>query len=161
VSVYARCFKQKVNAKYAPKVPLPGAALVMIVTIIITWAARLDQHYKLKIVGDIPKGLPAGHFPSLTQYSDRLPSGWLLATLGQALIIALVTYVMTIALGKVISERRRYKVGLHLTGSLIRVLLLYCSACHSSVSVTCSAVCAMLLPEHTVVRFKPHLSLLR
>jgi MFS superfamily sulfate permease-like transporter len=111
VSACARSHKQKVNAKYAPKMPLPGAALVMIVTIIITWAARLDTHYKLKIVGKIPKGLPAGVFPSMTQYSNRLPSGWLLATLGQALIIALVTYVMTIALGKVISERRRYKVG--------------------------------------------------
>lgn len=82
---------------------IPGAIVALIFGIIAVWLFGLDEN-GVKIVGEVPKGLPSIGNPMVAQdyWSDLLPI---------ALTIALVGFMESIAVAKAIqSKHRDYKV---------------------------------------------------
>ncbi|MDX1410373.1 MAG: SulP family inorganic anion transporter, partial [Saprospiraceae bacterium] len=82
---------------------VPGALLAVAAGILTVWALGLTGH-GVKIVGEIPRGLPPVHLPSLhLDHIDRL--------IPIALTIALVGFMESFAVAKALQARHRsYKV---------------------------------------------------
>ena len=78
---------------------IPGALVVVTLSILITWIFRLDLH-GIKIVGQIPGGLP---IPQLTSIS--IPT--LLTLLPTAFAIALVSFMESTAVARAIQSRHK------------------------------------------------------
>ena len=78
---------------------IPGALVVVTLSILITWIFRLDLH-GIKIVGQIPSGLPT---PQLTSIS--IPT--LLTLLPTAFAIALVSFMESTAVARAIHARHK------------------------------------------------------
>lgn len=82
---------------------IPGTLLAVIGGILAVWGLGLSQ-YGVKIVGEIPDGLPAIGIPSLN--TEHLPS-----LLTMALTISLVSFMESIAVAKAIQAKHKdYKV---------------------------------------------------
>jgi len=79
-----------------------GPLIVTVLGTFLTYVARLDRHAGLKIVGDIPDGLPKA---SASYALGR--SGDLLTT---ALIISFVGFLESIAIAQAIAKKHGYKV---------------------------------------------------
>ncbi len=81
---------------------LPGALIVVILGTLVTWS--LDLHEMgVKVVGNVPRGLPEPYVPSLN-WQD------LQALLPSALAIALVGFMESIAVAKAVAARHGYEV---------------------------------------------------
>ena len=78
---------------------IPGALVVVTLSILLTWIFRLDLH-GIKIVGQIPGGLP---IPQLTSIS--IPT--LLTLLPTAFAIALVSFMESTAVARAIQSRHK------------------------------------------------------
>eukprot|EP00743_Colponemidia_sp_Colp-15_P008568 GILK01009324.1.p1 GENE.GILK01009324.1~~GILK01009324.1.p1 ORF type:complete len:722 (+),score=102.75 GILK01009324.1:75-2240(+) len=81
-----------------------GPLIVTIVGTIVSYYARLDQHPGLHVLGRLPAGLSPFGLPqlTLTNLSELLPD---------AMAIALVGYVETLAVAKAIATRQRYDLN--------------------------------------------------
>ena len=80
----------------------PSALIVVVAGILVTYLFGLNQ-YGVNIVGDIPKGLPSFSAEFL-QMSDIRP------VISIVLVIALVSYMESIAVAKAIANKHGYKV---------------------------------------------------
>eukprot|EP01068_Selenidium_serpulae_P000773 Selendium_serpulae@DN11363_c0_g1_i2.p1 len=60
--------------KVFSRFPLPGALVLIVVTTLITWLARLDISHGLEIVGFIPEGLPKFTTPFSISYPHDTPA---------------------------------------------------------------------------------------
>ena len=81
---------------------LPSALVVVVAGILVTYLFGLNQ-YGVNIVGEIPKGLPSFSAEFL-QISDIRP------VIAIVLVIALVSYMESIAVAKAIANKHGYKV---------------------------------------------------
>jgi len=81
---------------------LPSALVVVVAGILVTYLFGLNQ-YGVNIVGEIPKGLPSFSAEFL-QMSDIRP------VIAIVLVIALVSYMESIAVAKAIANKHGYKV---------------------------------------------------
>lgn len=64
MSVLVLLAVDKGNARFKPRIPLPGQLVVVLLGTAITYAARLDQApYNVKVIGFIPSGLPSVSLP--------------------------------------------------------------------------------------------------
>ncbi|MDE5413416.1 SulP family inorganic anion transporter [Alkalihalobacterium chitinilyticum] len=86
--------------KYVPVVP--GPIFVVAFSILVTYFYRLDE-MGLKIVGDIPKGLPSFSIPvaNIEAFQVLLPT---------ALMISFIAFMESIAVAKAIAVKEKYKV---------------------------------------------------
>lgn len=80
----------------------PSALIVVVAGILVTYLFGLNQ-YGVNIVGDIPKGLPS-FSDEFLQMSDIRP------VISIVLVIALVSYMESIAVAKAIANKHGYKV---------------------------------------------------
>ena len=80
----------------------PGALVVVVVATLVTWALGLNDK-GVRIVGDVPSGLPSPSIPSLS-VSDVLD------LLPMALTLALVAFMESISVAKAFARRHRYEV---------------------------------------------------
>lgn len=80
----------------------PSALLMVIISSLLTWGLDLTE-YGLKIVADVPSGLPAAAIPSINweEIKTLLPI---------ALTISFVGFMESIAVGKQIALEKRYEV---------------------------------------------------
>lgn len=81
----------------------PGALLVVVLSTLLVWAMGLDQS-GVKIVGDVPAGLPSFAFPSWdwNAMSELLPT---------AIAISMVGFMESISVAKAFARRNRYDVN--------------------------------------------------
>lgn len=81
----------------------PGALLVVVISTLVVWAMGLDQS-GVKIVGDVPAGLPSFGLPvlDLEAMSALLPT---------ALAISMVGFMESISVAKAFARRNRYDVN--------------------------------------------------
>ncbi|VEF47641.1 sulfate transporter [Bacillus freudenreichii] len=86
--------------KFAPKIP--GPLVVVTLSIIIVYFLQL-QNYGVKIVGNVPKGLPTFSLPALSMES-------MIALLPIALTISFIGFMESIAMAKAIAAKEKYKV---------------------------------------------------
>lgn len=87
--------------KWAPRLPAP--LLMVAGSIMLTYLFRLDQS-GVKIVGDIPRGLPSFFFPEMSLDSINL-------LLPGAMTILFVGFMESISIAKLISVKERYKIN--------------------------------------------------
>ena len=87
--------------RIAPK--LPAALIAVVLTTFITWLFGLHE-VGLKIIKDVPQGLPEFSFSSLnfSALQDMLPI---------AVTIALIAFMESIAIAKKIAREKRYEVN--------------------------------------------------
>ncbi|PYZ97799.1 sodium-independent anion transporter [Alteribacter lacisalsi] len=87
--------------KYVPQIPGPLAVVVL--SILFVWGAGLDNK-GVSIVGDIPAGLPSFSIPllDLSVMQTLLPV---------AVTIAIIGFVESYAMAKVIAGKERYPIG--------------------------------------------------
>jgi SulP family sulfate permease len=87
--------------KWAPRLPAP---LIMVAgSIMLTYLLRLDQS-GVKIVGDIPRGLPSFIFPIMSLDSIKL-------LLPAAMTILFVGFMESISISKLIAVKEKYKIN--------------------------------------------------
>lgn len=87
--------------KWAPRLPAP--LLMVLGSILLTYLLRLDQ-FGVKIVGDIPRGLPNFIFPETNLHSINL-------LLPVAMTILFVGFMESISIAKLIALKERYKIN--------------------------------------------------
>ncbi len=80
-----------------------GPLLVVVLGCIVTWLLSLDAEYRLAIVGEVPTGLPGFLLPAFD-------TGTWLTLLPAALLIAFVSYLESISIGRSLASKRREKV---------------------------------------------------
>ena len=84
------------------KKTFPGALVVVVLTTVTVWLLRLDLH-GVKIVGEVPSGLPGFRLPNvgMAEIDALLPT---------ALAIGLVGFMESIAVAKAFASKHRYEV---------------------------------------------------
>lgn len=93
-----------VQASLAGPLAKAGPLLLVLVAIAITWLFGLDGWAHLAVVGTIPAGLPGLTVPQFQ--ADQ----WQ-ALASSALLIALVSFVESVSIAKVLASRRRQKIN--------------------------------------------------
>ncbi|GFR59281.1 sulfate transporter-like [Elysia marginata] len=95
--------KRFVNEKYKKKlrVPIPIDLIVAIIATLVTEFGRIHKDHGVRVVGDVPTGLPAPKFPDLSLSSSYI---------GDGLVIAVVAYTQTLALTKTFGLEHNYPV---------------------------------------------------
>ncbi|CAN0326268.1 unnamed protein product [Pylaiella littoralis] len=93
---------KKLNTRYLPHLPLPSQVVVVVLATLVTYLFGWDSDpYNVKVLGDIPVGLPPPALPSLpnvdgvggfSSYAGNLAI--------QSLLVAVMTYIITISIGK-------------------------------------------------------------
>ena len=76
--------------------------LAVVVTTLVAWALRLDEQ-GVRLVGDIPSGLPVFTMPSLD------PSLWSQLAVS-ALLISVVGFVESVSVGQTLAAKRRQRI---------------------------------------------------
>ncbi|MBS3905976.1 MAG: hypothetical protein KGZ49_02960, partial [Syntrophaceae bacterium] len=87
--------------RWAPR--LPASLLVVAGSIMLTYLLRLDQS-GVRIVGDIPQGLPGLIFPTMSLDSINL-------LLPASMTILFVGFMESISIAKLIAVKERYKIN--------------------------------------------------
>ncbi|CAM9481878.1 unnamed protein product, partial [Discosporangium mesarthrocarpum] len=93
---------KKANNKYLPKIPLPTQVLVVVLATLVTFIFSLHRGpSNIKILGVVPAGLPVPSFPTfptvegiggISAYGSQFAV--------QSLLVAVMTYIITISIGK-------------------------------------------------------------
>lgn len=86
--------------KWLRKVPAP--LVVVVLSIVVVYMLQL-QNLGVKIVGDVPSGMPSLSFPVITMES-------VMALLPIALTISFIAFMESIAMAKAIAAKEKYKV---------------------------------------------------
>lgn len=86
--------------KLIPKIP--GPLLVVVVSILVVYGFNLEN-FRVKIVGEVPSGLPGFSMPSLEFNA-------FLALIPIAVTISLIGFMESIAMAKAIAAKEKYKV---------------------------------------------------
>eukprot|EP00918_Siedleckia_nematoides_P035825 GHVU01077841.1.p1 GENE.GHVU01077841.1~~GHVU01077841.1.p1 ORF type:complete len:246 (-),score=28.13 GHVU01077841.1:13-750(-) len=99
------------------KYPIPGPMIVVVLSVVISAAATLDQHpFYISVVGEIPRGLPVPRVPFMIDYPEptdayQYTGGsvvWPL--LAWSLALAIMYYVIHISVSKTIAKMEGYKI---------------------------------------------------
>ncbi|KAL2103777.1 hypothetical protein ACEWY4_000645 [Coilia grayii] len=94
---------KELNAYYSKKLPLPIPIelIVIIAATLVSYYGNLNEIHNVDVVGEIPSGLVPPRVPNFTLF----PS-----VVGEAFAIAVVSYAITISLGKTFGLKHGYKV---------------------------------------------------
>jgi SulP family sulfate permease len=95
--------KQGFSEQTITPVTKSAPLLLVIGTSLLVWLLRLDQFAGVKIVGEIPKGLPSVTIPSIDVNHMQ-------ALLPAAFAISFVGFMEAFAVGKFLASKRRQKV---------------------------------------------------
>ncbi|XP_059509338.1 solute carrier family 26 member 9-like [Stegostoma tigrinum] len=95
---------KEINVRFKHKlpIPIPMETILVIVTTAISGGARLPQKFGIDVVGEIPLGLPPPEAPLVNLWGDMI---------GPAFSLAIVGYVINLAVGRTISARHSYIVN--------------------------------------------------
>ncbi|CAM9422786.1 unnamed protein product [Ectocarpus sp. 4 AP-2014] len=93
---------KKLNHRYLPHLPLPSQVVVVVLATLVTFLLGLENDpYNVKVLGDIPVGLPP---PSLPSFPNVDGIGGFSSYAGnlaiQSLLVAVICYIITISIGK-------------------------------------------------------------
>ncbi|CAI5456090.1 unnamed protein product [Caenorhabditis angaria] len=101
--IFLYSFKYIITPRCCAKTrfPIPYDLFVIIAGTAASQIFSLHDTYHIKIVGTIPKGLPAPKFPDISIFQY---------VISEALAIAVVSVVVTISMGKVFAKKHDYKI---------------------------------------------------
>ncbi|WNF38699.1 solute carrier family 26 protein [Bacillaceae bacterium IKA-2] len=86
--------------KNVPKIP--GPLLVVVLSIIVVYGLKLES-FGVKIIGEVPSGLPSLSLPEINMSA-------LMALLPIAVTISLIGFMESIAMAKAIAAKEKYKI---------------------------------------------------
>ncbi|XP_034447162.1 solute carrier family 26 member 9-like [Hippoglossus hippoglossus] len=94
---------KELSARYRHKLPFPVPMEIVIVVVAtaISGPLHLPEIYHMDIVGEIPLGFPAPILPTVSQWQDML---------GTAFSLAIVGYVINLAMGRTLAAKHGYDV---------------------------------------------------
>ncbi|CAJ0583666.1 unnamed protein product, partial [Mesorhabditis spiculigera] len=95
------CIDPIIKKKLNSRIPVPYDLLVIIFGTIFSYFLRLHSTYGIKVVGEIPTGLPSTQLPNPGLFSLMYKD---------ALAIAVIVLVITISMGKLFAKKHNYKV---------------------------------------------------
>ena len=95
--------KKFVNERYKKKmkIPIPIELFVVVLATLLSYYLKFEETYDIKIVEDVPIGLPSPKFPNLSLATDYI---------GDAIIIIVVSYAQTLAMAKTMGLKNNYVV---------------------------------------------------
>ncbi|XP_078098281.1 solute carrier family 26 member 9-like [Mustelus asterias] len=95
---------KEINVRFKHKLPfpIPMEIVLVIVTTAISGGANMPEKYDIDVVGVIPLGLPPPDAPLVNLWSEMV---------GPAFSLAIVGYVINLAVGRTISARHGYDVN--------------------------------------------------
>uniref|UniRef100_A0A914WW38 STAS domain-containing protein n=1 Tax=Plectus sambesii TaxID=2011161 RepID=A0A914WW38_9BILA len=95
--------KEVINPLFKKKcpIPLPFDLFLLIIATVVSHAGQFKYKYKMKVVDHIPTGIPSLSLP----HFDLLPT-----VFRDAVEIAIVSFVVTISMGKLFAKRHRYRI---------------------------------------------------
>ncbi|XP_056316255.1 solute carrier family 26 member 6, like [Danio aesculapii] len=82
-------------------IPIPVELCTIVVATVISFYTRLNESYKISVVGDIPSGLQPPSVPNVNIFSEVVLD---------AFAMAIVGYAISISLGKTFALKHGYKV---------------------------------------------------
>ena len=95
--------KEGVNRRYARylKAPIPAELIVVAVGILASHFGAFHERFGVRVVGDIPRGLPAPGLPRLRDAPSYLADG---------AVMALLSFVVSISMAKMFSRKHGYEI---------------------------------------------------
>eukprot|EP00904_Undaria_pinnatifida_P011024 jgi/Undpi1/7051/HiC_scaffold_21.g09525.m1 len=106
---------KKLNNRYLPNLPLPSQVVVVVLATLATYLFSWeDAPYNVKVLGFIPSGLP---LPAIPSFPNVDGVGGFSAYAGnmavQSLVVAVMTYIITISIGKTFQRinNNTYKIN--------------------------------------------------
>lgn len=96
ISIVILIFVKKIMPK------IPGPLIVVVLSIFVVYGLKLES-YGVKIVGQVPSGLPSFSLPSFN-------SSALISLLPIAVTISLIGFMESIAMAKALAAKEKYKV---------------------------------------------------
>ncbi|KAM5239015.1 solute carrier family 26 member 9 [Ctenodactylus gundi] len=96
-------FVKELNARYMHKIrfPIPTEVIVVVVATAISGSYKMPKKYHMQIVGEIQHGFPTPVSPVVSQWKDMI---------GTAFSLAIVGYVINLAMGRTLANRHGYDV---------------------------------------------------
>ncbi|EQB78131.1 solute carrier family 26 member 9 [Camelus ferus] len=94
---------KELNARYRHKIhfPIPTELIVVVVATAISGGCKMPSKYQMQIVGEIQQGFPTPVSPAVSQWKDMI---------GTAFSVAIVGYVINLAVGRTLASRHGYDV---------------------------------------------------
>ncbi|ELT97625.1 hypothetical protein CAPTEDRAFT_119293 [Capitella teleta] len=83
------------------KVPIPAELIVVILGTLVSYLADFNTRWDVKVIGTIPRGIPAPQLPSMHNAMDYFVD---------ALIIAIIGFALSISMAKLVSKRQGYSI---------------------------------------------------
>ena len=71
------------------KIPIPAELLLVILATFVSYFGRLNEHYALPVIGNIPLGLPAPRVPPMTVVSSYVVDGMVLGVVGFVIVVTM------------------------------------------------------------------------
>ncbi|XP_078277162.1 solute carrier family 26 member 9-like [Rhinoraja longicauda] len=95
---------KEINVRFKHKLPfpIPMEIVIVVVTTAISGGLHMPRKYGIDVVGVIPLGMPAPQAPDIGLWSDMI---------GPAISLAIVGYVINLAVGRTIATRHGYDVN--------------------------------------------------
>ncbi|CAF0955390.1 unnamed protein product [Brachionus calyciflorus] len=102
--IFLYIVKIHINEKYKAKlpVPIPVELIVVVVGTVASYFGKFNQKYGVKIIGDLPLGIP----------TPRAPPIKLLPTLiGDSIAIAIVSFAINVSMAKLFAKKHKYEIS--------------------------------------------------
>ncbi|XP_072886890.1 solute carrier family 26 member 9-like isoform X2 [Hemitrygon akajei] len=95
---------KEINVRFKHKLPfpIPMEIIIVVVSTAISGGLHMPKKYDIDVVGVIPLGMPAPQAPSVSLWSEMI---------GPAISLAIVGYVINLAVGRTIATRHGYDVN--------------------------------------------------
>ncbi|XP_062585097.1 prestin-like [Saccostrea cucullata] len=91
------------NPKIKPrlKMPVPIELIAVVLGTVISYFVDINNNYGVKIVGDIPTGLPVPTVPNFSLMPD---------VISDAFALAVVVFAISVSMGKILARRHGYEI---------------------------------------------------
>uniref|UniRef100_A0A4W3GIU2 Solute carrier family 26 member 9 n=1 Tax=Callorhinchus milii TaxID=7868 RepID=A0A4W3GIU2_CALMI len=104
ISCVVLFFVKEMNVRFKHKLPfpIPTEIFVVIIATAISGCLNFPEKYDISVVGHIPLGLPAPTLPQVGFWSNMI---------GSAFSLAIVGYVINLAMGRTLSAKHGYDIS--------------------------------------------------
>uniref|UniRef100_A0A8W8LN69 STAS domain-containing protein n=2 Tax=Magallana gigas TaxID=29159 RepID=A0A8W8LN69_MAGGI len=91
------------NPKIKPrlKMPVPIELIAVVLGTVIAYFIKIESKYGVKIVGDIPTGLPVPTVPNFSLMPD---------VLSDAFALSIVVFAISVSMGKILARKHGYEI---------------------------------------------------
>jgi high affinity sulfate transporter 1 len=99
-----------INKTYKLKFPIPGELIALVVCTLVVGLARLDdpKGANVRVLGDIPSGLPVPKFPDFDACGASLDS-----FIMEGLLVAVISYIISASISKGFAIKNKYEVSMN------------------------------------------------